>query len=164
MEQTKTIAFALLRYALFKEELPNSIRELITRERLERVYSLLKSHDLAHLVADVLDKNGLLDDSEVSKKFRAERNLAIYRHEQMQYELTQICDTLEKAQIPFIPLKGSVIRSFYPEPWMRTSCDIDILVDKAYLELAQQCLKRDLEYQLEDIESFPNNKRHHRFT
>ena len=36
---------------------------------------------------------------------------------------------IKKVQIPFLPLKGSVIRQYYPEPWMRTSCDIDILVD-----------------------------------
>ena len=79
--------------------------------------------------------------------------MAVYRYEQMQYELEQICETLEKAKIPFIPLKGSVIRKYYPEPWMRTSCDIDILVDKSNLEQAKESLTRDLEYQAENVES-----------
>ncbi|MBO4954226.1 MAG: nucleotidyltransferase family protein, partial [Clostridia bacterium] len=36
--------------------------------------------------------------------------------------------------IDFMPLKGAVIRQYYPEPWMRTSCDIDIHVKKDRLE------------------------------
>ena len=43
-------------------------------------------------------------------------------------EYENLCSAFEKAQIPFLPLKGSVIRKYYPEAWMRTSCDIDILV------------------------------------
>ena len=128
MEQTKTIAFALLRYALCKEEIPTFVRESITRERLERVYGLLKAHDLAHLVANALDKNAYLDDTEIAKKFREQRNLAIYRHEQMQYALDELCRVLEEEKIEHIPLKGSVIKQYYPEPWSRTSCDIDVLV------------------------------------
>jgi hypothetical protein len=66
--------------------------------------------------------------------------MAVYRYEQIQYELEQICEALETAKIPFIPLKGSVIRQYYPEAWMRTSCDIDILVkevDRAAAVLAE---------------------------
>jgi hypothetical protein len=36
---------------------------------------------------------------------------------------------------------------------MRTSCDIDILVDKSNLEQAKESLVRDLEYQVENAES-----------
>ena len=150
MEQTKTIAFALLRYTLCGVEIPLAVREQITQVRLENVYRLSKSHDLAHLVADALDKNGLLDDSEISNKFRAERVLAVYRYEQMQYELDAICKTLEEEKIEHIPLKGSVLRKYYPEPWMRTSCDIDILVHEIDLEAAVKLLTGKLKYRVGD--------------
>ena len=122
------ILFRLLCQEICENGLDNEIKNLITPESLLALYKLAKTHDLAHLLADALDKNGLLDDTDVSKKFRMERNLAVYRHEQMQYELDEFCNILEGEKIEFIPLKGSVIRKYYPEPWMRTSCDIDILV------------------------------------
>ncbi|MBQ8658081.1 MAG: nucleotidyltransferase family protein [Clostridia bacterium] len=103
-------------------------KEPTTAESLPALYQLSKSHDLAHLVADALDKNGSLDDSEICNKFRAERNLAIYRYEQINYAFEEICGIFEAEKIENIPLKGAILREYYPQPWMRTSCDIDILV------------------------------------
>lgn len=124
-------------------------KEMLDEDKQHKLYNLSKRHDLAHLVGDALDKNGLLvDGSEVKKRFLQERNMAVYRYEQLQYELEQICDTLEQGKIPFIPLKGSVIRQYYPEPWMRTSCDIDILVAPQDLERAQEILGVKLDYVL----------------
>ena len=48
--------------------------------------------------------------------------------------------------IPFVALKGSVIRRLYPEPWMRTSCDIDVLVREEELDKAANHLKEELGY------------------
>lgn len=145
----RDILFALLCSELFNQQIDELIKEGITSERLPLIYKLSKRHDLAHLVGDALDKNGLfVDCSEVKKRFLQERNMAVYRYEQIQYEFEQICDTLEQANIPFLPLKGSVIRPLYPEPWMRTSCDIDILVAPQDLERAQEILGIKLDYML----------------
>lgn len=102
-----------------------------TDEELSELYGLAKKHDLAHLVGDVLIKNGLDVSTEIGTKFQKQVMLAVYRYEQLNYELNRLCSTLEEAKILFIPLKGSVIRDLYPEPWMRTSCDIDLLVQDA---------------------------------
>ncbi len=126
--QTRAVLFRLLQNEISGVELDENVKNLIKPEVLLALYKVSKAHDLAHLVADTLDKNGLLDDSEISKKFRTERNLAVYRHEQMQYELDEFCSILESEKIEHIPLKGSVIRKHYPQAWMRTSCDIDILL------------------------------------
>lgn len=53
---------------------------------------------------------------------------------------------MQFAEIPFLPLKGSVIRKYYPEPWMRTSCDIDVLVHEKNLRAAVSCLVETLKY------------------
>ena len=154
MQQTvEKIFFALLRFEI-NGEFCEEQKKIIKPEMLPALFKLAKRHDLAHLVGDALDKNGLLPDgSETQKCFLKERNMAVYRYEQIEYEFEQICNTLEKAHIPFIPLKGSVIRQYYPEAWMRTSCDIDILVDKSNLGQAQEILIRYLEYQVEQGES-----------
>lgn len=140
------IFYAFIYFELYGTELDETTKNLITPEVLVALYKLSKAHDLAHLVADALDENGLLDDSEVSKKFRVERNLAVYRYEQMKYELDELCRMLESEKIEFIPLKGSVIRKYYPEPWMRTSCDIDILLKEKDLEKAIKLLGERLAY------------------
>ena len=155
MQRTvEKVFFALIRFEINGDELCDEMKNLITPEMLPALFKLSKRHDLALLIGDALDKNDLLPDgTEAKKRFLQERNMAVYRYEQIQYEFEQICETLENAKVPFIPLKGSIIRSFYPEPWMRTSCDIDILVDKSNLEQAKAYLVRDLEYQVENVES-----------
>ena len=154
MQRTvEKVFFALIRFEINGSELCEEIKSLITPEVLPALFKLSKRHDLAHLIGDALDKNGFLPEGGARKHFLQERNMAVYRYEQIQYEFEQICDTLEKVEIAFIPLKGSVLRAFYPEPWMRTSCDIDILIDKKNLEKAKERLKNDLEYQVEQVES-----------
>ena len=143
------VLFALLRCEICQAEIDTETKNLITPEIFSALYKLSKKHDLAHLVADALDKNGLLDDSDVARRFCNERNMAVYRYEQINYELEEICRVLEENKIEHIPLKGSVLRAYYPEPWMRTSCDIDILVKKSDLEQAIAILSKELSYQKE---------------
>ena len=127
MQRTvEKVFFALIRFEIKGDELCDEIKNLLTPEMLPALFKLSKRHDLAHLIGDALDKNGLLpDETEAKKRFLQERNMAVFRIEQLQYEFEQICQTLEETKIPFLPLKGSVLRGYYPESWMRTSCDID---------------------------------------
>lgn len=50
--------------------------------------------------------------------------------------LLRIRAALDAAQVPYVLLKGAVIRQLYPDPDWRTSCDIDILVQEERLEEA----------------------------
>lgn len=131
----------------------------VSSQFLIELYKLSKAHDVAHLVGDALNKSGAfkclpadMQESEcaaVSKikaKFTEQIFTAVYRYESINYELEQICKKLEKAKIQFIPLKGSVIRKYYPEPWMRTSCDIDILVRKEDLNKTKNTILKTLGY------------------
>ena len=111
---------------------------------LQELLKISSKHDVAHLLAFGLKQNGLIskENSDVERCIFK----AVYRYENLNYELEQICSALEKAQIPFLPLKGSAIRRYYPEPWMRTSCDIDVLVHKDNLRAAVTCLAENLKY------------------
>ncbi len=145
MQQAVTTAlWALLRFALAGKEIGN-VKRVITPDVLPPLLTLAKKHDLAHLVGDALDKNGLLPDGDAMReKFKHEFNLAVYRRRQQSYEFERICCLLEKGEIPFVPLKGSVTSSYYPEAWMRTSCDIDILVPEDKLPSAVDALTGEL--------------------
>lgn len=119
----------------------------IEPDELRSVYALAKAHDMAHVVAAELEAQGLLTDGdEISGKFRKQQMLAVLRYERINYELEEICRVFEKNEIPHIPLKGSVLRRYYGEPWMRTSSDIDVLVHPEDLERAKCALCDELEY------------------
>lgn len=146
----------------------------LSDDELKALYKLSKSHDLAHLVGNALIKNNLLDEenpngdenhdgdktqgaenhsgvirSEIKQKFEKQILTAIYRYENINSELETLKTAFEEEKIPFIPLKGSVIRQYYPEPWLRTSCDIDILVHEEDIERAIAFLTNKNGYTLE---------------
>lgn len=118
-------------------------------EGLPRLYQLSKLHDVAHLLTDGLEAAGLPDEGEILAKFRKQRMVALYRYEQSNYELSALSAVLEAEKIPFIPLKGAILREHYPEPWMRTSCDIDVLVKREDLSAASAALSEKLGYRKE---------------
>lgn len=121
----------------------------LTDDELARLYKLSKAHDLAHLVGNALIKNNLIENGELKAKFQKQTMLAVYRYEKINCESERLRKTLNEAKIPFIPLKGAVIRQYYPEPWMRTSCDIDILVHEGDLESAAAVISDKLTYKRE---------------
>lgn len=138
--------FELISYTLKNESLKD-YKNLIDQSDLEQLYAFSKKHDLAHLAGNALDKLGFLTDEKTKKAFKKEKDLAIFRYVKNEFELGQLSETLENAGISFIPLKGAVIRDLYPEAWMRTSCDIDVLVKEEQLDLAISTLKDKLSYE-----------------
>ncbi|MBP3580764.1 MAG: nucleotidyltransferase family protein [Clostridia bacterium] len=119
-------------------------------ETLKKLYKTAKAHDVAHIVCEALEKQGFLDDGEISGKFRKKKLVAMYRTEQIVYDYASICSCLEENGVDFLPLKGSVIRDLYPEKWMRTSCDIDILVKREDCERAGRLLCEKLSFKRKD--------------
>ena len=132
--------FSLLRSELTSLPADEKIKNSITEENAKELYKLSKKYDIAQIIASALSKIIKLDAFEAGKAFRKELGLSVLRYERMNYDYECVCNAFEKHNIPYIPLKGSVIRDFYPEPWMRTSCDIDILVHEEDLDRAVSVL------------------------
>ncbi len=113
----------------------------LSYDELEKLYELAEHHDLSHVVGNALIKtDSLSHDSDLYKKLQKKVMLAHYRFEKLNYDFQQVTNLLEEEQIKFIPLKGSVLRDLYPEKWLRTSCDIDILIEKHNLEKTTKIL------------------------
>ncbi len=139
MEQrTIQLHFALLRSAICGTKLTEEEKNNYSPDMLHDLLKISSKHDIVHLLVFGLKQNELIskENSDLEKYIRK----AVYRYERLRYEYENLCEALEKAQIPFMPLKGSVIRNYYPEPWMRTSCDIDILVHESDSEKAKSVL------------------------
>ena len=162
MESVIQTMFSCIKYEICGQNEKIVLPEVSSRFLIE-LYKLSKVHDVVHLIGDALNKSGVFESlpsdkqeseraviSKIKAKFTEQIFTAVYRYESINYEFEQICKTFEKARIPFIPLKGSVIRKYYPEPWMRTSCDIDILVKEKDADNAAEYLQTRLQYRCEE--------------
>ena len=136
--RTTQLLFALLRSAVSGASISDAERELYSVELLPEVLELADKHDLLHLVSLGLKQN--FADHKSNEEIRKNIIKAVYRYEQLNFELEKVCKALENAGIPHMPLKGSVIRKFYPEPWMRSSCDVDVLVQEEQADQAAAVL------------------------
>lgn len=151
----KDIFFALIRSAILgdfpvaasargnRQALTEDDLKRLTSDDLQQLYALAEKHDLAHLVGHALFRGGLIDQaSSWYQPFQKAQLKAVYRYEQSRHELMKIEEILEEAQIAYMPLKGAVVRDYYPEPWLRTSCDLDVLVQEEDLDRAVEALCR----------------------
>ena len=119
----------------------DSIKEKITPDILMSVYRLAKKHDLAHVVSKFVYRAKMEIDQGLQTRLQQEEILSVYRYERMKYAYEEICKAFDEAEIVYIPLKGSVLRPYYPYESMRTSCDIDILIHEDDLGTAISCLE-----------------------
>ena len=145
------VFFEIIRAGLFGGSVSSETKALLAEEETQnKLFKAAKRHDLAHLLAYCDNKCGLFaKGSGIQTKIEMEQLTAVYRYENMDYEKKRICDTLEKAEIPFVLMKGTVIRPYYPEPWLRTSCDIDMLVKEQDVEKAKEALVQNAGYTFE---------------
>ncbi len=134
----------LLQNAVTGAEVDASLYTTLSDEDQKKLYALAKKHDVAHLLGAAFEKNGLFEGSEVAAAAQKKTFTAVYRYEGLRYELERVCATLNGAMLPYLPLKGSVLRALYPELWMRTSCDIDILVRESDLDRAVALISEQL--------------------
>ena len=134
MMKSKELLFKLLRNEIFGKDLDLGDDNQYNAEML---FVISKAHDLAHIVNDALVRNNIVPkDEEWAEKFKQEQMLAVYRETKIT-SVTKIArEIFQKNQIKFIFLKGNVIRNFYPETWMRMSCDIDVLIHEDDLDRA----------------------------
>lgn len=138
---------------LFDREL--TIDQIPTKQELAEVYRLSKRHDLAHLVGMSLARARLLENApEIAERFEKDQYLAVFRYENFKYETDRLCKIFDEEKIPYVLLKGAVIRDFYPESWMRTSCDLDILVKEEDLDSAMVALTEKLAYKVDGDKRF----------
>ena len=88
----------------------------LTADEAAHLYTLSKTYDLAHLAGSALLHRSLLPDGPLRAAFEKQVLLAVYRCETQGSDLAQLDALLTHGQVPFLPLKGSVLRQYYPPP------------------------------------------------
>lgn len=142
----------------------SALNEKLTPDVLPSVYQLAKGHSLAHLVSRYLFESGVVPAPALEAKLQKQEMLAIYNLERLRYTYGEVSAAFEEARIAYLPLKGSVIRPYYPDEGMRTSCDIDILVHEEDLDAAIRALEakgyRTGEREYHDVSLYSPNGTH----
>ena len=124
-----------------QQESSPEIAKKVTPDIILPVCRLAKKHDLAHVVSKFIYQNQIEIDSELKARLTKEELTSVYRYERMKFTLDEICSAFDNAKIAYVPLKGSVLRPYYPYESMRTSCDIDILIHESDLKKAIDSLE-----------------------
>ena len=146
MTDTKQYLYAAIRFVIAGDPADEELLRGIDNESAERLYKLSLSQDLAHIAASALRSVGAALSNDLRAAYEKQFGLAVYRTAANERTLSELCRTLEELGVDFIPLKGSVLRAYYPAPWMRTSCDIDILIKKEDIPRTVEYLENKLGY------------------
>lgn len=100
----------------------------------ERVYALSRVHSITALAWEGMQKDPAVQEAmpeEVKKRFSADYLRTVFEDTQFEYIKKNLRESLLKAGIPHVFLKGSRLKYDYPVPALRTMCDMDILVNTA---------------------------------
>ena len=146
MTRVQKLVLELIKFELTGINVSNSLLKDINADVLDSVYDISVEQGVSAIVGSALFKLDVLDEDSKLKFFN-EQIKSIYVVEEYNYELERIIDLFEKEKIEFIPLKGSVLRKYYPKPEYRESCDIDVLIHSDDLERACDALKREYGYE-----------------
>ena len=98
--------------------------ERISVMDLSRIYTAAQYHSLIAAVGMALQSAGIRDEQFAQAIAKAQRKNAL-----LDADRTALFHRLEQKNIWYMPLKGSVLKDFYPQYGMRQMADIDILVD-----------------------------------
>ena len=101
------------------------------------LYDYQKEQDVSNMAYIAL--KGLGFSAEKLKPFCEDYKLNMLREARFELGGQQAFDALEKARVPFLPLKGAILKYYYPNPALRTFTDIDIYVGKE-LDRAERVL------------------------
>ncbi len=138
MKEERKLLIELLQMAFGDESI--SVCEPLSDERIEALLQFASFHSLVPIVCDTLLSKGLTKESEISPALEQLLFDSILIYQKQTAVLSEVNAIFEENGVDHIPLKGSVLRKYYKEPWLRTSCDIDILIHEEDLERATELL------------------------
>lgn len=112
-------------------------KKQLSNMNLEAVFTVSRYHMLSALVYDAIEpyakekcKNA--EQTKLFQKWKECRDKALRKTMLLDAERTQILSAFEKQGIWYLPLKGVILKEFYPKPGMREMSDNDILFDKTH--------------------------------
>lgn len=107
---------------------------------ISQLYQISVYHDIGAIVCMALESAGILDhaDPQTAKAFRNIRNKSLRKVLLLDNGRAEIFRFLDENKIWHMPLKGVILKDYYPELGMRQMSDNDILYDAAFRKTMQQ--------------------------
>ena len=97
----------------------------------QKFIAFTEFHGVSNTVAPAFkDSSDIPED--VSAFFRESFLISAAREAILQTEIEALFSEFEKKKIPYMRMKGYVLKALYPQPNMRSMSDIDILVDPSF--------------------------------
>ena len=117
-----------------KGKIPKEIPENIT---IKELADFAYSHNIDNLIFESLSKINLnLEENEADKqamiKLKERSDKSIVKELRFNIEREKILLEMELSKINYLPLKGIVLKDYYPKPGMRYISDNDILYNKVH--------------------------------
>ena len=111
--------------------------EMLDKIDLDALFPVCEGHCLTAMVCYALEYNGIKAD----EKWTEAKAKAIRKNMLLDAERAQITAFLEKEHIWYTPLKGSILKDYYPNVGMRQMSDNDILFDPSYRSTVKTYMK-----------------------
>ena len=99
-------------------------KNICDKMNLDKVLKLARNHSLSAAAAIALENAGIISGEFREEKFKAVRRLSL-----LNTERGKVLSKLEDSGIWYLPLKGIVLKDYYPKTAMREMSDNDILFD-----------------------------------
>ena len=114
--------------------------EVLADADLKQLLIMARKHSVASMVCMALEKTAIFAnaDEAAKKQWLEAKNKTIRKNMLLDAERKAILHELETQGIWYMPLKGSILKGWYPKPGMREMADNDILFDPSGREQVQQ--------------------------
>ena len=115
----------LLRSALHQTDTP---LEWIEECNVSVLAGMIENQCLVPMLYPVIQKQNGSAWKELAQRLKPIYDRELHRGLVQEYEIQSLLDDMEQDGIDCLPLKGWVMRNYYPEPLMRSMADLDVLI------------------------------------
>ena len=107
----------------------------------EKLASIIARQSLVTLVYPVIARQTADGWQPAREKLKPVYEQEIHKGLVQEYEIQTLLDDLEKDGIDCLPMKGWIMRNYYPDPLMRSMCDLDVLLREMDSEKMRQWME-----------------------
>ena len=113
---------------------------------VKAIYRMAKLHNLDCIVYDGMKRIAGEADTDLMEEWANRNTICAAQGIMQQREAKNLVKELPARGIRVLPLKGSILKEFYPQARYRQMADVDILIDRKNMEKAHTVMK-ELGYQ-----------------
>lgn len=108
---------------------------------VKAIYRMAKLHNLDCIVYDGMKRIAGEADADFMEKWANRNTICAAQGIMQQREAKNLVKELPARGIRVLPLKGSILKEFYPQARYRQMADVDILIDRKNMEKAHTVMK-----------------------